>query len=285
MLLHVEPYQNLQKPIELVYVGAASDTAFVSSPRNIIVMENGAKATLLERYVGTGDGAYFNNTVSEILLHSGAELTHHRLQEESASAYHLNALFIEQKAESRYTGNNIALGAAWSRTDINVNMGESKAHCELNGLYLVNGKQTTDFHLKIDHLVPQCSSVENFKGILLGKGKAVFDGHVKVHKHAQQTDAQMSNANLLLSRDAEVDTKPQLEIYADDVKCSHGTTVGQLEPEQLFYLRTRGISEHEARKMLCLGFAQEIIEKCTVAGVRERAEAVLQTGLESSPQI
>jgi Fe-S cluster assembly protein SufD len=282
LVLHVQQGQHIERPIELVYVTTTDNQAYVVSPRNIITLENGAKATLIERYVGEGESHYFNNGVCEVILQEAAELTHYRLQEESRSAYHISTLFIQHEANSRYHGNNVVLGACWSRTDYNVNFQGEYAESALDGLYLVNDKQLADMHLHINHAVPHCSSQQDFKGILLGTGRGVFDGLIEVAKQAQKTSAHLSNANLMLSRSAEIDTKPQLLIYADDVKCSHGATVGQLEPEQLFYLRSRGISEGEAKKMLCLGFAQEILERCKVEGLRERAELALRTSLEKT---
>ena len=152
----------------------------------------------------------------------------------------------------------------------------------MNGLYVVGDRRFADFHLDVRHRVPDCASRENFKGIVLGRGRAVFDGRILVDKDAQHSDAQLSNANLLLSRNAEVDTKPQLEIYADDVKCSHGTSVGQLDPQQVFYLRSRGIPEAEARKMLCLGFAGEVLDGCTVGGLQEQVQVRLRELLDST---
>jgi len=280
MLLHVAAGVELDKPIELLFLSQGVDNTVVVQPRNLLVFESGAGATLIERHAALGDSLYFNNGLSEIVLEPGARLTHYRLQEESRSAFHLHSLFLRQERDSAYACTSMAMGGSWSRTDLNVDFGGEGASCELDGLYLAGDRQLVDFHLNVQHRVPGCSSRERFRGILHGKGRAVFDGRILVEKRAQKTDAQLSNDNLLLSRSAEVDTKPQLEIYADDVKCSHGTTVGQLEAEQLFYLRSRGITAGEARKMLCLGFAQEILDTCAVDAVRRRAEAALRAALD-----
>ena len=228
--------------------------------RNIITLGVGTKVTLVERFIGTDQDQYFHNNLSDILLAEGASLKHYRVQDESPEAYHLSNLSIAQQKNSRYYSSHMAFGAAWSKTDININFKDEGAKCLLNGLYVVGDQQLTDFHIDVRHSVPACTSKEHFKGILYGKGRAVFDGHILVDKQAQHTDAQLSNDNLMLTRDAEVDTKPQLEIYADDVKCAHGTTVGQIDPQQLFYMRSRGLSETTAYKLLCLGFAGEIID-------------------------
>jgi len=280
LLLHVARDVELDKPLELLFLSQGRDDTMVVQPRNLMVLEAGARAILIERYASLGESMYFNNGVSEIVLEPGAQLTHYRLQEESRSAFHLHSLFLRQERDSGYTNTSLALGASWARTDLNVDFAGEGARCELDGLYLAGDRQLVDFHLDVRHNVPGCSSRERFRGILHGKGKAVFDGRILVEKQAQKTDAQLSNDNLMLSRSAEVDTKPQLEIYADDVKCSHGTTVGQLEDEQLFYLRSRGIAAGEARKMLCLGFAQEILDTCIIDALRERAEWALRDALD-----
>ena len=184
---------------------------------------------------------------------------------------------------SRYQGINVGLGASWSRTDLSIRFSGEGAVCDLQGLYLAGDGQLIDYHLDVDHRLPNCTSRENFKGILYGKGRAVFDGRVLVAKEAQKTDAAMTNRNLILCEGAEVDTKPQLEINADDVKCSHGTTVGQIEPEQLFYLRSRGISLPVARRMLCLGFAGEVLAALEPEALRDQVAEEVGRLLEQAP--
>ena len=259
LFIHVPENVVLDKPVEVVYVNLSFEEEALVQPRSLIILEAGAQAKLVERYISTGESAYFFNGMTEIYLGQHARLQHYRLQQESINAHHLSRIAVRQEIASEYQGINLANGGAWSRTDIFTRFDGPHAVCELDGLYTVGEQQYTDFHLDVQHNVPQCRSRENFRGIIYGEGHAVFDGRILVAKDAQKSDAQLSNKNLLLSRNAEVDTKPQLEIYADDVKCSHGTTVGKLDPNQLFYLRSRGISEHEARNMLCLGFAEEIL--------------------------
>ncbi len=280
LFVHVEAGCSVDKPIEVLFLSLALDDAILAQPRNLVVLESGARATLVERYVSPGNSVYFNNALVEVLLEAGAGLEHYRLQEESGNAYHISSLHVQQASDSRYAGTCLALGGAWSRTDCKVDFSGGGATSALKGLYLVGDRRFADFHLDVRHGVADCASRENFKGIVLGRGRAVFDGRIVVEKDAQRSDAHLSNANLLLSRDAEVDTKPQLEIYADDVKCSHGTTVGQLDPQQVFYLRSRGIAELEARKMLCLGFAGEILDGCSVAGLQERVQDRLRERLD-----
>lgn len=263
---------HLEGPIELIYLCTDQDGTPVVQPRNLIVLEDGAVATVVEHYAGQHTGVYFTNALTEVLLDDGAQLEHVRLQDESPEARHMSNIYLRQGRASRYRGFNVSLGALWSRTEFHNPMTAEQAHCVLDGLYIAGDRQLTDVHLDIDHAVPNCSSRERFKGLLLGRGRAVFDGRVRVRVDAQKTDAQLSNDNLLLSRDAEIDTQPQLEIYTDDVKCSHATTVGQLEPAQVFYLRTRGIDLAAAQRMLCMGFATELLEGCSVAGLRDRVE-------------
>ena len=282
LFVHVAAGCTVDKPIEVLFLSLALDDSILAQPRNLVVLEAGASATLVERYASPGDSVYFNNALVEVLLDHGARLQHYRVQEESINAYHISGLYVRQAANSDYAGTCLALGGAWSRTDCNVEFGDAGASAQLNGLYVVGDRRFADFHLDVRHSVPNCASRENFKGIVLGRGRAVFDGRILVDKDAQRSDAQLSNANLLLSRNAEVDTKPQLEIYADDVKCSHGTSVGQLDPQQVFYLRSRGIPEAEARKMLCLGFAGEVLEGCAVGGLQEQVQARLRELLDST---
>jgi Fe-S cluster assembly protein SufD len=309
MVFYVEENVELAEPVEVIYLtsedsqtfaegsqasaegsqpaegsqAAEGSHAYVISPRNLVWLEAGASATLIERYVGEHDNTYFTNGLSEIVLNTEAKLEHYRLQEESLAAYHISTLFVHHEAQSQYKGNTIVLGGKWSRTDYNVDFQGEQAQNRLDGLYLVKDKQLADIHLNVNHAVPKCSSEQDFRGILLGAGRGVFDGLINVAEQAQKTEAHLHNANLMLSRSAEVDTKPQLLIYADDVKCSHGTTVGQLEPEQLFYLRSRGISETEAKKMLCVGFAQAVLEQCSVGELRTRAEEALSESLLKKP--
>ena len=270
VFIHVARDVELELPLEVLYLCVTETDAIVMQPRNLVVLEAGASATLVERCIGAGPLPYFHNNLTEVVVGERAALRHYRVQDEKRDAYHLSSLYLSQAGHSRYQGTALAFGGAWARTDYNARFRSAGAECMLNGLYTAGDKQLTDFHLDVQHSVPGCVSRERFKGILYGKGRAVFDGHILVRKQAQGSDAVLSNDNLMLTADAEVDTKPQLEIYADDVKCSHGTTVGQLDPLQVFYMRSRGIDEVSARRMLCLGFAGEIIESIDVQPLREQ---------------
>ncbi len=275
----------LTRPVELIHLSIGMDEPRVAQPRHIVAIEDGAQATLIERYLSLGQSLYCTNSVLELSLGRDAVLRHQRIQDESPNAFHITGLYLSLGRGSCYRGVNVGLGAAWARTDIQVRFAGEHAECDLQGLYLAGDQQLMDYHLDVNHRLPHCTSRENFKGILYGKGRAVFDGRVYVAKDAQKTDAAMSNRNLLLSEGAEVDTKPQLEINADDVKCSHGTTVGQIEPEMLFYLRSRGITAAVARRMLCLGFAGEILDCLAPEPLRERVAEQVGNRLEHSPLI
>lgn len=279
LFVHVPKNVALDKPIEVLHLNYTANSERLILPRHLVVIESGAQATLIERVASRGNAAYFANSVSEIFVGDNARLSHYRIQNESSQAHHLSRVNLLQGADSTYNAAHFALGANWSRCDINARFSGKGAHCDLSGLYTVNDKQLADFHLNVIHNHPHCSSRENFRGIIAGNGRAVFDGRIVVDPYAQKTDAQLSNKNLLLSRDAEVDTKPQLEIYADDVKCSHGTTVGQIDPRQVFYLRSRGIDEATAKKMLCLGFAGEILADIELEEVRSYIENCVQQSL------
>ena len=270
---------HLERPLELIQVALDGGEPRLIQPRHLIKLEAGAQVTLIERYLSPDDALYCTNNLLEIDLAEDSRLVHHRVQEESPRAFHLTGLYLRLFGRSTYRGTNLALGAGWSRTDIKVAFEEPEGDCEIDGLYLAGDGQLTDFHLDVEHLVPGCASREHFKGLLTGKGRAVLDGRIYVAADAQGTDAHLKNANLLLSRDAEVDTKPQLEIYADDVQCSHGASVGQIDPDTLFYLRTRGIGETDARRMLCIGFAAEIIDRCGPRALREHIRSRVEARL------
>jgi Fe-S cluster assembly protein SufD len=284
LFLHIASGIELDKPIEVIYFGSHREQAQMVQLRNLIVLEPGAKATLVEHFIGTPGARYFHNNLTEMAIGEQAALEHYRIQNESRAAHHLSSLYIAQEKDSRYQGVSLAFGAKWSRTEYNVSFKGENADCQLSGLYTVGDSQLNDFHLDIQHSVPGCSSSEQFKGILYGKGRGVFDGRVLVDQYAQKTEAHLTNNNLLLTREAEIDTKPQLEIYADDVKCSHGTTVGQIEPEQVFYLRSRGIDPVTAHKMLSMGFAEEVLAQISLPSLRAYAGEKLTAALDTVPE-
>lgn len=267
---------RMDVPIHLLFLSAPQRPASASFPRVLVVAEAGSEATVIESYAGLADEEYWTNALVEIHLEDGARLEHYKVQRESLKAYHTATTQVELGRDASFDTTTITLGANLSRHNINVMMRARGAECHVDGLYLVGAGQHTDTHSLIDHGEPYCTSRQLYKGILDGKSRAVFNGKVFVHEGAFQTDAQQTNRNLLLSNEARVDTKPQLEIFADDVKCAHGATVGQLEEEELFYLISRGLRPELAQNLLTYGFAEEVINKIKIASIKAQLdEAVL----------
>ena len=282
-VIHVKNRGTEQQPIHLLFLAAGENV--VAHPRILVVAEEGSQTTVVESYASLFDGCYFTNALTEIALMDEAQVDHYKLQEESTSAFHIATLQVHQKRDSRFASHSISFGGQLVRNDINVLLDAEGAGCTLNGLFMVGGRQHVDYHTRVDHAKANCTSEEVYKGILDGRARGVFNGRVKVHPNAQKTDAHQSNHNLLLSRDAEIDTKPELEIYADDVKCSHGATVGQLDEETLYYLRSRGIGESQARGLLTYGFAREIIERVSLAPLRDKLTDELLERMPHAEQI
>jgi Fe-S cluster assembly protein SufD len=275
----------MEQPIHIVFITTAAQDGRVAHPRLLVKAGDSSQIVLVERHIALDDAAYFNNVISEIKLGNNADLAYYRVQEESARAFHINGIHVRQERDSRFSSHCVSLGHALLRNDIDVQLAAPGAHCALNGLYLANGRQHVDIHTRIDHLQPHCTSSEFYKGILDGHGRGVFNGKVIVHPDAQKTDARQVNQNLLLSEDAEADTKPQLEIYADDVKCSHGATVGQLDADAVFYLRSRGLDEAAARGLLTYAFAREIIEQVKVPALRAYLEQTVPARLPQDARL
>lgn len=248
--------------------------------RNIIVLGDNAKLNLVMHALASTGDAYFNNIVNEIQLGENAELTHNKLQQEGGRGLHVAMTQVTQNRGSQYRHFNFDLGGRLVRNDVVVQLNAPEAHCDLQGLAVQAGRQHIDNHTWIHHNTPDCTSNEYYKAILAGKSHNVFNGYVQVAKEAQHTDSNMQNKSLLLSRDAEVDTKPELEIYADDVKCAHGATIGELDENALFYLRSRGIPTDKAKALLTYAFASEIVDHAPDDGVRERVLCALSTKLD-----
>ena len=269
----------IEEPIHLVFVSApANGQPTVSHPRILIVAEPNSQAAVVESYVGSlppGEGVSFTNSVTEIICGDGAVLEHSKFQRESLSAFHVQTIQAALGRGSNFVSHNVCLGGALARTDINVLFTAEGSECALNGLFLPGGTQHMDNHTLIDHAKPHCTSRELYKGILDGRSRGVFHGKIIVRPDAQKTDAVQTNKNLLLSREALVDSTPALEILADDVKCRHGSTIGQLDANSLFYLRSRGIGEREARALLTYGFAADLARRIRVPWIREEIEATL----------
>ena len=284
VLLRVGEGVSLDAPLHLLFV-ASGAADHVAHPLVVVECAPGSAATVVEHYAAAGDSAYFNNVVTRARVGERASLTHYKLQRESTRAFHVSTLSVQQAAQSRFLSCSVSLGAALARHDINVLLDAPGAHCTLNGLYMGGGRQHVDYHTRVDHAQPGCTSREDYRGILDGRSRGVFNGRVWVHPGAQQTDATQSNRNLLLSRNAEVDTKPQLEIYADDVKCAHGATVGQLDERMVFYLRARGLDEARARALLTYGFARDLVDRMEHAPVREMVAAAVLDRLPGSDDL
>lgn len=270
-VLHVPAGVAVEQPIELVFAGAAGESRGAWHPRILVVLGPGASATVVERHAGTG--GYLANTVAEVALAAGARLGHYRLQDESADAVHVSTGEVRVSADAHYESFVLSTGASVARSQIAVELQQGGASCSLNGAYLGRRRQQLDTTTLIDHAAPDCTSSEVYKGVLDDRSRGVFQGRIVVRKHAQRTDSHQSNKALLLSERAEVDAKPELEIHADDVRCGHGATVGELDEDALFYLRSRGIPLARARGMLIEAFVEDAIGHIGCAPVRETFRA------------
>jgi Fe-S cluster assembly protein SufD len=273
LYVHLAPNAALDEPVHALFLATRDDV--VAHPRNVIVAETGGRALIIEHHAAAGGSSYFTNAVTQIVADANAAVTHVKLQQEGARAFHVAGVHAAQSRASRLESHSIALGAALSRADITTSFDAEGCEAQLSGLYLAGGRQHVDHHTRIDHAMPHGTSREYFKGVLDDGARGVFNGKVIVHAGAQKTDAHLANHNLLLSKTAEVDTKPELRIDADDVKCSHGATVGQLDETAMFYLRSRAIDVGTARALLTYAFAHDVIERIRLAPLRSALEQVL----------
>ena len=274
-VVRVAPDTVAESPVHLVFVSGSSECERAYCPRIFIAAGAGSRIAVVEHFVGRDDTAYLDNVVTEIEVAEGAVVEHYKVQRASAGAYHVAALRAKIAAGASFHSWAASLGARLSRHDIDVTLDCEHAQCSLDGLYVANGRQHVDFHTNVEHVAPRCESREYYKGIAGGRGRGVFNGRVLVHPDAQKTEAHQTNRNLLLTRNAEIDTKPQLEIHADDVKCSHGATIGQLDEQMLFYMRSRGIPETVARGMLTYGFARDVVDRIARPELRESIGAAV----------
>ncbi len=277
--LEVQPNTIINEPIQCLFITTEANEGKAAHIRNLIVIGEHSYLSVIEQYHSIGGQQYLTNVVTEISMDKCVHFEHYKLQQESEQAIHIAILAARQMKDSQLTGHNISLGGKLTRNDVNVNLDGEGIECALNGLYLAFNQQHVDNHTTVDHKKPHGTSRENYKGIIGGKGRAVFNGKIIVQPDAQKTDARLTNKNLLLSKTAEVDTKPELEIEADDVKCSHGAAVGQLSEESLFYLRARGISESAAKSILTFAFAKEIIDRLPLQSMRDRCKACVEEAL------
>jgi Fe-S cluster assembly protein SufD len=272
--VYIELQKNVvvDKPIHLVFV---SRGVGVAHPRNLVVAGRHSRATIIESYVAAEDSSYFTNAVTEIALAEGAHVDHYKLQRESERAFHIGTVQARQERSSRLHSFSFAVGGALARTNVYTTLAGDAATCTLNGLYLTDGTQHIDNQTSIEHIAPNCPSHEVYKGVLDGRSHGVFNGKVYVHPEAQKTDGKQSNNNLLLSPTARIDTKPQLEIFADDVKCTHGATVGRLDDVAMFYLNSRGIGPETARMLLTYAFAADVLETIELEPLKEELERIV----------
>ena len=273
---------KLETPLQITFVADGGEQNSANFPRLLIVAEENSSATVIESFISNGHARYFTNAICEVVLKDGAHLEHYRLQRESKEAFHISTTSAELFRSSRYDTTSINLGAQLARHDVSVILDQEGAETSVDGLYMAGQNQHTDTHSVIDHKQPHCSSHQLYKGILDDNARAVFNGKIFVREGAQKTDAKQTNKNLLLSDKARVDTKPQLEIYADDVKCAHGAAVGQIDPEELFYLETRGINPELGRNLLTYGFAEEVIGKIKVESIRSQLDELVLRRLHTS---
>ncbi len=280
VLIRIPAGAVIEEPIHVVYESSANGKPVVSHPRTLVIAGANSHATIVESYRGN-DGGYLANPVTEIVAGDYAAIDHYKLQTEGARAYHVATLQIQLGRSTNFRSHSLSFGGALVRNDINAVLAEG-SECTLNGLYLVGGEQHIDNHTTIDHAKPNAASHELYKGILQGHSTAVFNGKILVRKDAQKTDAKQTNKNLVLSEDAVINTKPELQILADDVRCTHGATIGQLDSEALFYLQSRGIGRADARDLLILAFARDIVDRIKVTPLRERLEQLLSEKLHGT---
>ena len=266
--LYLPKHAVVEQPIHIIYLTTQSEQ-FINL-RNVCIAEENSQANIVEHYVGHTEQAYFNNVLSQLDLAQSAAINHYKIIEEGDAGFHIGTAQVLQQQQSHFHSYSFAFNGAWTRSDTEVTFTQANAECSLDGLYVLNQQQHIDHHTRIAHNHPHCSSREFYKGILDDKSRAVFNGKVYVAQDAQQTNADQSNKNLLLSRQAEIDTKPQLEIYADDVRCTHGATVGQLDEKALFYLQSRGINQPEAKQLLINAFANEVIERVSHDALKQQ---------------
>ena len=266
--VHVPAGVILEQPLHVLHVMRVENGPIAVHPRNLIVLGDSSQATIVETFAGMGDEKYFTNAVTEVVAGDNAVVDHYKIERESEAAFHVATLQLHTNRNSNLSSHTVSLGGALVRHDINAILDGEGGECVINGLYMLRGAQHVDNHLRVEHAKPHCNSREFFKGIMDGQSKGIFSGRIKVHKAAQKTDAKQTNMSLLLSEDAQVESKPQLEIFADDVKCTHGATIGQVNQDAIFYLRSRGMSEQAARSLLVFTFANESLDRIRVESLR-----------------
>lgn len=273
--VHIRRGAVIEGAIHLLFVSTGTDTPVMSHPRNLIVAEQDSQATIIEDYVSLGSGVAFSNSATELVASDNAVLSHYRIEQEHRKTFNVSTLRIQQGRSANVASHSVLVGGALVRNNVHPVLAGEGSECLINGLFVGGGSQHIDNYMLVEHVSPHCGSRQYYNGILDDRAHGVFHGRIIVHKQAQKTDAKQTNRNLLLSDDAQIDTKPQLEIYADDVKCTHGATIGQIEEDALFYLRARGIDEASARRLLLAAFAGECLERMKEGGIREHIEKLI----------
>ena len=273
--IHIPDNKIIEEPIHIIYYNNSGNSKNIIQPRNLIIVGKNAQVTIIEHYVSDAETEYFTNSVTEIFVDENGILDHIKLQEESFKSIHIGRMDISQNRNSNFRSHLISTGAKFSRNEFNSRFDGEYAESTLNGLFMITGEQLFDAHTLIDHAKPHCNSYEHYKGILQGNSKGVFNGKVMVRQDAQKTNAFQENNTILLSDSAVMNTKPQLEIFADDVKCSHGATVGKLNEEAKFYLKTRGIGDEAATAMLIHAFASDVITSIKIEALRDYLEKII----------
>jgi Fe-S cluster assembly protein SufD len=269
----------VEHPIYLLFLSTASDRPAMTHPRNLVIVEHEAQATIVEDYVSIGESTAFCNTATELVVGGSAVVSHYMIEREHQNTFNASTLRIQQERDANVSSHSVLLGGGLVRNNVHPVLAGEGSECLINGLFIGKGRQHLDNYMLVEHASPHCGSRQFYNGILDGHAHGVFHGRIIVHKDAQKTDAKQTNRNLLLSDDARIDTKPQLEIYADDVKCTHGATIGQIEENALFYLRSRGIDEVSARRLLLLAFANECLDRMAAGAARDHVEKLIHEHL------
>ncbi len=273
--IHVPDGKIVEEPVHLIFLADAGNEKILIQPRNLFVIGKNSQITILEHYAALNEETYFTNAVTEVYCDENSFVDHVKLQAESKKAYHVARMEVDQERSSNFTSHMVSLGGDIARNDFNSRFNNTGGECTMNGLFLTEDKQLFDVHTLIDHAKPLCNSHEHYKGILDGNSRGVFNGKIMVRPDAQKTNAFQENNNIILSDSALINTKPQLEIFADDVKCSHGATIGQLDEESMFYLKSRGIGEEKAKAILLHAFASDVVKSLKVNAVKDYIEDIL----------
>lgn len=280
--IHIARGVVLKAPIHLLFLSGSTAEPAMMHPRNLVIAEAETQADIVEEYASLGSGVVFSNAVTEMVAEENAVLSYCLIERESQSAFHVSTLSLHQERNANVMAHSVLVGGALVRNNVHPFLAGEGGECIINGLFIGDERQHLDNYMFVEHASPHCSSKQFYNGILNGSAHGVFHGRILVHKDAQKTDAKQTNRNLLLSDDAQIDTKPQLEIYADDVKCTHGATIGQVDASIFFYLRSRGLDEHEARALLLYAFAGECMDRIKAEGVHNHVDQIVRQSLPAA---